>query len=456
MKTFQGFLRHKQKITAVLQMLAAAALLQGGQTHAVMEAMDDTDLSVVEGQAFFQTDKLVGTGSIATGTTGITFYKVGLDAQLDLNMNIKELELGRTSTGVDIWGRDVAFGCTATTGTPGTCVSETGAGTATQLRPFILKRPYLQFAIANDQTAASREIVGIRLGAENVSGPLSFGQLLSFSGYLNATANFTMQGQNNMAATCGPNAGPTYCKGTGNHATGVNYMNYNAPDQSLGLNNFEACGGVWPIILCDEARNLLVGYGSASQNGAKVTASGSRLTQALINDVNLDALVNEIIYAGADGVAMSVDASNGVSETLLDIFIGQIRPQAETNIKNQLSTGLKIGVAGELPGCAALTSCDIPYNLGNMHQVTVNSSNFGLSFQKQALAYPGYTNVNATPTSQTVPVGWAMYLPNAFTLNVVRPASQFTYRILQGDAYNGNIISLPPVYDNCWGPATFC
>ncbi|MFZ5755583.1 MAG: hypothetical protein ACOY3X_01615 [Pseudomonadota bacterium] len=419
----------------ILCFLIAACLLPG-VAHAYMQPLEDSELSQIEGQAFFQTDKMVGTGTTATGTNNITFYKIGLDTQFDFNMNIKEMELGRTNTGVDLWGRDVAFGCAANAA--GTCVD---SSLATQLRQFSLKRPFLQIAVANDGAKASREVIGIRIGAENVNGPLSFGQLLSFSGYMSATANFTMQAQTDVAVTCGPSTGP--CVGSASHSTGINSFGYNAPNQSLDMDNFSITGCVLIIIcLTDQARNYTVNINSASQSGKVVTASGSRLTQAIINDIDFDTLINSITGS------MTLNQSNGINENLVSLVIGQVRSQANTQVKNQFRAALQIGGGGQLPGCASLASCDLPYNLGNVHQVLINSPDFGLSFQKQALSYPGYVAAMNT--------GWSMYLPNAFTLNVVRPASNFTSNITNGNAYNGNIINLPPVYDNCWGAATFC
>jgi hypothetical protein len=418
--------------------LVLAALLVPAAVRADLHTLRDDDLAGVSGQAFFQADKITGTGTQATGTSGITFYKMGLDAQLDFNMNIREMELGRTSSGVDLWARDVAFGCVANAS--GVC-QDSGAIGATQLKPFTVKRPYLQFAFTGDSAKGTRELVGIRIGAESASGPLSFGQMLSFSGYLTATANMTMQAQTDVAVTCGPSTSP--CVGSASHATGVNSFLYEAPNRSLDMDNFSITGCVLIVIcLTDQARNFTVNLGTVSQNGKNVTAVGSRLTQAVINDVDLSVMVDGLT------AGMTLNQSNGIDPNLASLVIGQIRSQSSTQIKNQLSAALKIGAAGQLPGCASLANCDIPYNLGNVHQVDINSPDFGLSMQKQAVAYPGYASA--------MPTGWAMYLPNAFTLNVARPTSNFTSNITNGNAYNGNIINLPPVYDNCWGNGKFC
>ncbi len=185
-----------------------------------LQALTDAEMGDVTGQALFVSDKIVGTGSQATGTAGLTFYRAGLDAILEMNTNIKLLELGRTggapgvvpldafgvidnsNTAVlpDLLAENVAFGCVADAG--GTCV-DSQSGSATQLKPLVLTRPYFEFAIENDNNPAAREVVGLRLGAEGINGPMSFGQMKVFSGYLTATAQLTLEAMTDAAGTCG-------------------------------------------------------------------------------------------------------------------------------------------------------------------------------------------------------------------------------------------------------------
>ena len=54
-----------------------------------MTEMRDAELSDVSGQALMQMGK--------TETGGLAFYKAGLDAEVELNMNIEKLQLGCTA-----------------------------------------------------------------------------------------------------------------------------------------------------------------------------------------------------------------------------------------------------------------------------------------------------------------------------------------------------------------------
>lgn len=410
-----------------------------------LQPMSDNELQDVQGQALFVSNKIDGTGSIATGTNGISFYRAGLDATLALNANIKNLELGRTGPGnqVDLWAENMAFGCTANAG--GTCVS---SASATQLRSFFLERPYFEFAILNDTSVTNREVVGIRLGAESAEGPLSVGNFRVFSGYLTATSNITLQAQgtnntNDIAITCGPTTGP--CPGALG-GTGVNTFGLNEPLRSLGLDNASACfAGI-----CAEFKDLTVGFGEVQRPNLPVVVQGKRQTQGLISGARFNSAVDQLT---GDLTVFRSNAGFLLQPGLVNLLLPIISGQAAEKIKSQLYTNLGLNaVGGAWNNTAAqrtiLENYAIPYNVSNLHRVDVNSPLFGFSFQKQAIRYPGY--------EQNVPLGWGFYLPDAFTLTVAQPTTVFVSNIANGQAAAGNIIGLDPVYDNCWGAAQFC
>ena len=85
----------------------------------------------------------------------------------------------------------------------------------------------------------------------------------------------------------------------------------------------------------------------------------------------------------------------------------------------------------------------------NVHQIDVTSDLFGLSFQKEDVQYPGYV--------ESVKRGWAMYAPDAFTLDIAQPVTTFVSGITGSSAArDGNIVGLEPPFKNCWGSARFC
>lgn len=62
-----------------------------------MTEMPDSELSDISGQALMQMGKQQGTGI----SNDITFYKAGLDVELEINMNIKKLQLGCTAGSIN-------------------------------------------------------------------------------------------------------------------------------------------------------------------------------------------------------------------------------------------------------------------------------------------------------------------------------------------------------------------
>lgn len=392
-------------------------------TASSMIALTDDEMSEVSGQALILSNRIQGDGSLARGTNGIIFYSMGLDAELSLNMNIKNLELGRTGPGmtdVDIWAENVAFGCTADS--LGNCVS---SDLASQLRDFVLSRPFLQLAIENDESVVNRRVVGIRLGAENAEGPLSIGEFKVFSGHLNATAQIELQGEDNVALT----------RTTGYAPTGSRTPAYSA---NIGLDNWCLVSFIGCLAQADQYQVFYPGQSATYP----VVAAGGRLTQAQVQARGPDNLFNIV-----DSLTQEVGCRrtyNTFGCGLGDVVLGLISNRIRDRVVSQLGQGLNVG----RPDCPSLSNCDIPFNISNLHQVDINSPLFGLSMQEKEISYPGYV--------APMPTGWSMYLPDAFTLEVSAPMTTFTQAILSGDAIAGNLVGLDPVYDNCWGAASFC
>lgn len=420
-------------------MLPVLALLSS-MLRAEMATLADSELSEVTGQALFMSTKQTNTNGL--GTTH-SFYRMGFDAQLELNTNIAELKLGETSTGTDVWMKNLALGCVANS--VGTCVDST-SGTGTQLKNFTMLRPYVQLAFKNDGSRTSREVVGFRMGAENVSGPMSIGQLLSFSGYMSAKANINMQAQNDVAVTCGPErsggcpgssqtANVVWVLGGSPTGNGVNSMGYSEPTRALGLKDDYVCTAIG----CMAFSKTAVNYGATSRNNLPVTAQGRRQTQAYIAGAQLATVVDEVTNN------LSLSQPTGYA-WLSGLLIPIVRDDMRATMKASLASSLGIPVAN-------LDTYQIPYNLANVHSLNVNSPLFGISFQKENVRYPGY--------AVDMQKGWSMYLPDAFTLDIAQPLTNFVYGISTGAAREGNIVQLTPaqggaVLDNCWGTPKFC
>jgi len=421
------------KLALSMMLSLSLLLILISSSAGAMTELKDAEMSDVTGQALMQMSK--------ENSNGFTFYTAGLDAVLELNMNIQKLQLGcgganpmNNGQRCDLDADNFALGCIADSS--GNCTFGSGG---TQMRDLVMTRPYFQFAIKNDNSKTLREVVGIRLGGENVEGPMSIGNFNSFSGYLTANANFTMQAQgtddtDDIAVTCGTNVAGG-CPGPGG-SPGYNDFGLQGPIRSLGLDNGCAC----LLGVCASYEQLTVKFGQVTRSNRPVVLSGNRQVQAFVSNVGLSSAVEELTDT------LDVVRSSGLPPNLINVIMPLIQGQVENNIKQQLADGFGIPVS-------QLENYQVPYNISNLHSVDVDTPLFGLSFQKENIQYPGY--------AQAVPRGWAMYLPDAFTLNVSEPTTVFVNNIVQGAAAAGNIVELPnpgsgAVYDNCWGTATFC
>ncbi|RFC82252.1 hypothetical protein C9E89_017635 [Acinetobacter sichuanensis] len=419
-------------------------------------AMTDEELSETQGQALYSLNR--------QDQGGLSFYTLGMEANIGLNANIKNLQLGcggvnsGSKAGCDIDIQNVSFGCIANAS--GTCITipksdsrqpdgavqeaQAGDKAQGQMKDFNLTNPFYQFAIKNADSASTREVVGVRIGAAEVEGPLSFGNLASFSGYLTGTANLTMRGETDVSPTC---------KAPANCATSAGRSQYTDASAYLGLNDAEILN--WGVAYVSY-RNITADYGQGkngnpseiSRKNLIVSVNGNRVTQAQIAGIKLGGVVDDIIYGSAttDPLALRRRDIGGIlgwlANGFADALLPLLRDGVANYIKDQLATGLGTTKA-------QLDSYVLPYNLSNVHQLNVKSNTFGLALSKQAIQYPGYV--------QAVNAGWSMYIPNGFELNINQKTSSLVANIAgSADARNGNITMLEAPYRNCYGSLTFC
>lgn len=154
--------------------MTAMVLVAGGQAVA-MEELGDRALSVVTGQALLVADKLDGVAG-----SNHTFYRMMLDAKLEMNMNIDRLQLGCGGFNEAVVANacDIDFDYVSLMGRGAGQAGATGAGTPADSM-FSLTRPYLELAIKNDNDPTRREIVGFKIGSAQSDGYFSIGRYIN-------------------------------------------------------------------------------------------------------------------------------------------------------------------------------------------------------------------------------------------------------------------------------------
>lgn len=169
----------------MLQILFIASLLLFPNAKAELQEVSDGDLADVTGQAMIVANKIQGQAG-----SGLTFYRMMLDAELGMNMNIDHLQLGcggyneivrANSCDLDLeymslMGRGA--GQTSADGMTIAGVAPVPDG-SNPLSVFKLIRPYLEFAVKNDSNSSAREFAGLKIGSQLVDGYLSLGRYIN-------------------------------------------------------------------------------------------------------------------------------------------------------------------------------------------------------------------------------------------------------------------------------------
>lgn len=146
-----------------------------------LQKMSDQELSDMTGQALMSLSYLAPTDSAnpmrnISGSNNIGFYKLGLEAELSLNANIKNLQLGcagRNGQGdcdIDIKNLSLS-GLPDSYDSSGNPVFNNGRASTSAS----LTNPFIEFAISNPDKASTRQVTGLRLSAEKISALLTAG-----------------------------------------------------------------------------------------------------------------------------------------------------------------------------------------------------------------------------------------------------------------------------------------
>lgn len=211
--------------------IAMLSVMSGSVSAAIntasgLEALNDQELAAETGQALFNmsyiaptdaTNLMNGKNNAGTSVGSVGFYKLGLEGELELNTNIRNLQVGCGGVnGAD--GCDIDIKNLALSGLPdGGSYNNLGVPTPNggydvDGNPVFLNgrastsakltNPFMEFAIKNPGSAATREVLGFRLSAEKISGLLTAG-LLNNAGPTTTDGIQSLSGFMRVAATTG-------------------------------------------------------------------------------------------------------------------------------------------------------------------------------------------------------------------------------------------------------------
>ena len=320
-----------------IKILHALFLLMGSVVMAEakpvkLQEMTDAEMSNVNGQALMSLSYTSPTDSInKMNGQNVGFYKLGLEGELELNANIKKIQLG--CGGVNgAGGCDIDIDNLSISG-----ISETQEGRVGS--DAKLTNPFLEFAIKNPNSASTREMIGVRLSAEKALGMLSLGNenstkangINSLSGYLNVLST----------------------TGVANTAS----RNLTFPDTNIPVKgSLSVLFGLDKIPFSTSNYNLALESTTADLNIFGTQITGTRIQNAILKG---QAAINQI----------------NVSGSIVPTIVG-------------ITVPININVTGNITGITA--DVDISENLGFIHKIQLNNP-LSLSLQNQKVFCPGAT-----------------------------------------------------------------
>lgn len=354
--------RFKSLHFAMLVLSSSVCLNSAYASSEGLQRLSDSEMSATTGQALMSLSYISpnDTNSNTSYNGNMGFYRLALDAQLELNANIKKLQLG--CGGVNGAGAcDIDIDYLSLSG--GTVDSTRDERASTSA---IITNPFLEFAIKNPDSASTREIQGFRLSAKSLDGLLTFGL------------------ENGDAAT-GINSLSGYMvtkPTTGTVTTNPFYGITQAETNTAITGRATVIGNGFTAPFTSNSYNLNLGAGSGSLTMGQQTITGKR-----ISSVNLlaDATVSGIPISGTMNATASL-------------------------------LGIPVAIAGDVNGTVNNLSVKATINqsLGYFHAAQLNGSAAYLGVQGVNIMWP-----DAASVAQT---GWWLELTNPIDIGQITPS----------------------------------
>ena len=384
-----------------LKFLTAAILaLSGSLSHALMpttmQPLTDAELAATEGQALMSLSYIAPTDAanaerLRGGDPSIGFYRLGMEATLELNANIKRLQLGCGGTngadGCDVDLENVSLSGVKL-GSNGALLPMTREERASSSAK--LTNPFLEFAIKNPDQASLREVVGLRLSAEDALGLLTVGD----NDLVDANGNKVPNGINSLSGYVKTNATTgmvmttpsTFGKASDQILKGMVEANIFACTNGCGDSPYNGFGSLPGH---PNTTGLTIPSLRADFAVPAAVITGQRMKSATIRNV-ITTRIDDIVVSPSSG---RIQLQLNDTITVLGLVnVSQIFIEMNTRIKN-----LGANITFE-------------ENLGYLHNLPINGGGFYLGLQRQALKWPG---AEAQDIAQP---GWWMSFQNPLDL----------------------------------------
>ena len=357
--------------------------------------MTDRELSATTGQALLNmsyispTDLANKEAQRLGGDNTIGFYKLGLEGEMELNVNIKKLQLG--CGGINGYGGcdiDIDYISLSGLGNSAISNSDTAVDRAARVgSSAVLTNPFIEFAIKNPDKASTRQVVGLNFSAEKALGLITFG----LENGATKTGINSLSGHMEIAAT----TGVANVNGFGNSqvAGEANRRTLNQSDGYAPISG-EVCSGVgsctpnnitnigfetesYSLNLRDKATgsNILKGdlaIGQQAITGKRINTANLTAT-AKVRDIDLS---GNIVARAAGVLDLDKEVTGTIQNLLVDVAISE--------------------------------------NLGYFHKVNLNGTAASLSLQSQGIQWSNNKSVSQN--------GWWLEFTNPVDIGFIEPA----------------------------------
>lgn len=356
----RSVMRHFKSLhTAILAL--GSLCFSSAYAGSTLVPMSDAELSATRGQALMSMSYIAPTDAASNSSTNgnMGFYRLALDAQLEINANIKKLQLGCGGVnGAGACDIDIDY-LSLSGGTVDSTSAERAASSA------VITNPFLEFAVKNPNSASTREIQGFRLSAKSLSGLLTFGL------------------QNGDAAS-GINSlsGYLVTKPTGGTVTTNPYYGIAQDETNTAITGRATVIGQGATVpFTSTAYNLNLGVGTGTLSMGQQIITGKRINTA---NLNATAKVGGLAITGTLNATASV-------------------------------LGIPIPISGNVTGSVDNLDVNvaIKQSLGYFHAAQLNGSAGYLSVQGVNILWP-----EAASTAQT---GWWLELTNPIDIGQITP-----------------------------------
>lgn len=359
-----------------------------------LKKMSDTELADINGQALMSLSYLAPTDATnpmknITGSNNVGFYKLGLEAELELNANIRNLQLG--CGGANGAGAcDIDIKNLSLSGLPdsydkdGNPVYNSGRPTSSGK----ISNPFMEFAISNPNSASTREVKGIRFSAEKINALLSAG----------------VQNDKTPSTTDGIQRLSGFMQVAGTNGTAYTQQTTfgKSPNQQIGGYAHLCVGLIADCLLYSRDIHFVSDTSSAKTTGITVPSvstsfnlpafvvNGNRMENAVVNDIRTNLASIPIAADGSAQYPNSLFANDQLRVNLdcNGVSGGWGIPCGLLSIlKNQAT--FKMGAGSQIKNLNL--KIDFAQSLSMFHNIPLTGTGGYLSLQSVPLLWPGAT-----------------------------------------------------------------